>query len=180
MPSKSGTMAQSGTLVDWRTINVSLASNEKPYSVGISGLNLVNGNNEYVVYRIYLVVDNSWTNYATLGDIPIQALSSATVNGTYTIPTGDRNKFKGKALYLRAWVTTDGNGTARTSRVTLASSSTITVNYYKGVTAGEKIYKTDLSQIATPDDATYIKYRTKYSAGASCSASDFNTNVLGI
>ena len=184
MASKPGNLATGVKLTNWQTINASMGANEIPISVSINNLALINQNNEQVTFRLYLVVDNSWTNYATLGDTTITARGSSTIrNTTWTVPTGDRNKFKGKALYFRGWVTSDGSGTTRTNNVTTGtgSSTTITINYYAGVTAGQPIKKTDLTNNGiTPDDATLVKYRTKFSAGTSAAASTFNSQVLGI
>lgn len=84
--------------------------------------------------------------------------------------TNTSKLLKNTALYLKA--------TGDTSLVKLYSQITITLTLqpaFTHVTAGSLIKKTDLSQRATPDDATYIKYRAQFSAGASCSASTFNT-----
>lgn len=183
MATRTGVLSTGGNFVNWRGIDIILSATEVPITIkfGSPGMVLVNGNNEQVTFRLYLVVDNSWTNYSTLGDITIAALTSSTVNTTYTITAGDRSKFKGKELYLRGWVTTDGNSTTRTAKITLSSNTGITVTTRTGVIAGNQIYKTDLTDNGiTPDDASLIKYRAKFSSGTTASASTFNSQVLGI
>ena len=184
MASKTGSVASGGNLVNWRTINITLGTNEIPISITFNNpsMALVNGNNEQIVFRLYLVVDNSWANYTTITDKTIAYRASAQISGTYTIPVGDRNKFKGKTLYIRGWVTTDeGSSTTRTSKVTMENSPGITVNTYVGVVAGDPIRASDYTQ--TGKSATNPINATNTSGGAMSGiayASTFNSQVLGI
>ena len=96
---------------------------------------------------------------------------------SWTLTKARGEKYSGKTVYFQGWHSSGGQ-----SSIAIYGKFTVTITTayrYTKVVAGNPIKKTDLSQAATPDDATYIKYRAKFSAGTVCYASTFNSQVLG-
>ena len=98
---------------------------------------------------------------------------------SWTLSVANGKKYSGCTVYFQGYKV-DSVDSTQSIMLKNAANNTITVTIttahkYSKVTAGNKIYKTDLSQIATPDDATFIKYRAKFSAGTKCEASTMNT-----
>lgn len=171
-----GTNGGETSLANPISLGITMSSLQYPngtFSIGLSGVNPAWRNNgsstnvAIVVYlcdsagnnKITLFTVNGFTSAARNKDTP----NTATINNTSKL-------LKGQALYIVA--------TGNTSSIVLYGQATVTVGTkmdYTNVTAGNKIYKTDLSQKATPDDATLIKYRTQFSQGTLCSASTMNS-----
>lgn len=103
---------------------------------------------------------------------------------SWTLSAADGKKYSGCTLYFQGQKVDDVDST-QSIMLRNASNATITVTVttaerFTRVIAGNKIYKTDLTQTgATADDANLIKYRAKFSQGTSCSAATFNSQVLG-
>ena len=125
--------------------------------------------------------DNWAGEYDALCTITLGA--NATDYGTtgyksWTLSAANGKKYSGCTVYFQGWHSSGGQ-----SSIAIYGKFTVTITTaykYTAVVAGNLIKKTDLSQAATPDDATYIKYRTKFSTGTKCEASTFNSQVLGI
>ena len=120
---------------------------------------------------------NNWTGeYDALCTLTMSANSTDYGTAAYkswTLSAERGKKYSGCTVYFQGWHSSGGQ-----SSIAIYGNFTVTIttaNKYTGVTAGNKIKKTDLSQRATPDDATYIKYRTNFSAGTTCTASGMNT-----
>lgn len=125
---------------------------------------------------------NNWSGeYDALCTLTMAANSTDYGTAAYkswTLSAERGKKYSGCTVYFQGWHSSGGQ-----SSIAIYGNFTVTIttaNKYGGVTAGNKIYKTDLSQAATPDDNTYIKYRAKFSAGTKCEASTFNSQVLGV
>ncbi len=155
------------------TQNYTLPSDQRIASLSFSGK--VQGP-QNKTFTFSLTTETSGSNPVTIGTFTKTKVFTDAENFSLskTLSTVNGNKFAGQKPHLKVTCTdTSGNVWG------VVNMTVNTGNKYTAVVAGNPIKKTDLSQAATPDDATYIKYRAKYSEGASCSASDFNTNVLG-
>lgn len=121
----------------------------------------------------------NWSGeYDKLTTITLNGNGTDRNNKSWTLSEANGKKYSGHRLYLHGWGSTTSILLRNATNGVVTLTVTTAVRYTK-VVAGNKIYKTDLSQAATPDDATYIKYRTKFSAGTKCEASTFNSQVLG-
>lgn len=129
-------------------------------------------------FTFKLVSNASNANSITIGTHKKTNASTSSQQFTLTknFTTTEGNTYAGKNVFLN--LTTNASGASIWGRVTM----TVTTGpKLTAVVAGNKIYKTDLTQTgATADDATYIKYRSVFSSGTKCEASTFNSQVLGL